>query len=103
MLSAAERRERGRLAAYENLAKRPPGQVTEAARRGFLKRFEAKADPDGTLPGCGTVEAAGEFRPLRYGSGWRQVGRMLRRCPACGHRAPTRFFVVVRDTRRRRP
>ena len=50
MLTAAERRIRGRIAAHANLARRPSDKVTEAARQGFLKGFLAKADPDGTLP-----------------------------------------------------
>ena len=50
MLTDAERRIRGKLAAHTNLARRAPDKVTEAARHGLLKRFESEADPDGSLP-----------------------------------------------------
>jgi hypothetical protein len=50
VLSAVERRLRGKIAAHTNLARHTSDKVTEAARQGLLKRFEAEADPDGTLP-----------------------------------------------------
>ena len=46
----AERVLRARMAAY-TLHSRVDGRAhTAAARRGFLARFEAEVDPDGTLP-----------------------------------------------------
>jgi hypothetical protein len=50
MLTVAERRLRGKIAAHTNLARHAPDKVTEAARQGLLKKFEAEADPDRTLP-----------------------------------------------------
>ncbi len=44
------RRLRARIAANARLAKEDPAQVTAPARRAFLSKFEAMADPDGALP-----------------------------------------------------
>jgi hypothetical protein len=43
------------------------------------------------------VFAGGGFRPLRYGSHWREVGYGLRRCLGCGTVGQTREFQVVRE------
>jgi hypothetical protein len=50
-------------------------------------------------PSCLGVYAGGEFRPLRYGAQWREVGYGLRRCPGCGTVGQTRDFPVVRERR----
>jgi len=50
-------------------------------------------------PSCRQTFAAGELRAVgRFRGGWRS-GSMLRACPACGHRARTREFLVVREAR----
>ena len=49
-------------------------------------------------PSCRTVRGAGEFLAVRFGPSWTD-GRISRRCPACGHVAPTWRFRVVRERR----
>jgi len=48
--SAAERRQRARLAAHAMHAHHDGRAVTAKARRTFLERFEHQVDPDGVLP-----------------------------------------------------
>lgn len=50
-------------------------------------------------PACRAVFAAGELRPLDPGGpNWQRDGSMLRNCPSCGHRAPTRVFPIVSES-----
>ena len=49
-------------------------------------------------PSCHTVRGAGEFLAARFGPSWTD-GIISRRCPACGHVAPTWRFRVVRERR----
>jgi hypothetical protein len=39
-----------RIAALERWSREDPREGTKPARRGFLRRFEIAADPDGVLP-----------------------------------------------------
>ncbi len=41
---------RGRIGGYARAAKYSPEELTGKARAGFVHRFEAEVDPDGTLP-----------------------------------------------------
>ena len=49
-LTDAERRIRSKIAGHTTQARHGPDEITKAARLGLLKKFEAEADPDGTLP-----------------------------------------------------
>lgn len=48
-MTSAERRERARAAAYAKHAKTAPHEATAAAVQAMWARYEAQADPDGTL------------------------------------------------------
>lgn len=50
MLTARERKLRAQIAAHSLHARRRGDEVTEAARRGLLLRFERDADPTDSLP-----------------------------------------------------
>jgi len=41
---------RGRIGGYSKAARYAPDELTRAARKGFMARFEAQADPDDSLP-----------------------------------------------------
>jgi hypothetical protein len=47
-------------------------------------------------PACRQVERASDFAVLEYRVPW-QHGGIRRRCPNCGHCAPTWRFTVVRE------
>ena len=53
-------------------------------------------------PECGGEFPAGEIKPVKYGSHWRQQGWAKRRCPGCGYVTSTKNFRVVADLRARR-
>lgn len=50
MLSNDERSLRARIGAHARLATHDARELTDAARQGFLKRFEREVDPEGELP-----------------------------------------------------
>ena len=51
-------------------------------------------------PSCRNVERASDYQIIGgYRPGWRSCGDVLRACPACGHKAATRAFGVVREAR----
>jgi hypothetical protein len=47
-------------------------------------------------PACLRVERASDFETLDIGPAWTDGG-FRRRCPSCGHCAPTWRFTVVRE------
>lgn len=49
MLSRSQRVLRARIAAHSLHAQRDSRELTEPARRAFLEKFEAQADPEGKL------------------------------------------------------
>jgi len=63
--------------------------IASAPQRGRAWRWRR-------CPACRIVERAGAFTAERYAPSW-QYGDLPRRCPSCGHRAPTAAFRVVRE------
>ncbi len=49
-LSHGERVLLGRLGAYTMLSRNDPFEVTRAARKAFVSKFEREVDPEGVLP-----------------------------------------------------
>ncbi len=48
-------------------------------------------------PSCFAIRPASEFKVTELEAPWNPDGRMMRRCPGCGHEDLTRFFVVIRE------
>ena len=49
-MTKSERQQRARIGGYALAASRDPRQYTQAARKGFMRRFIDEVDPNRTLP-----------------------------------------------------
>lgn len=49
-MTKSERQQRARIGGYALAASRDPRQYTQAARKGFMRRFLDEVDPDRVLP-----------------------------------------------------
>ena len=67
--------------------------TTSPTRAGTVRAWRFRQ-----CPSCRTVHAAGDLTAVRLGPNWAD-GRTSRRCPSCGHIAPTWQFRVVRERR----
>jgi L-alanine-DL-glutamate epimerase-like enolase superfamily enzyme len=66
VLSAGERKLRGRLGAYELHAQRDPSETTRAAREKFAERFYLAVDPHGELEPAERERRAAALRRAYY-------------------------------------
>ena len=97
MIAAAPRRGRGKSqksldlieAAHRILAEIAPASVRAVCYRLFNEKLIASMAK-------GETNRVGDFAVLRYGEPWRH-GAIRRRCPNCGHRAPTYRCRVIRE------
>ena len=56
----------GRIGAFALHATHDPQEITSAARKAFLDRFEREADPDGTLSPAERERRAGYLRQAYF-------------------------------------
>lgn len=66
IFDSADMASRGRIGGHSRAARYSPDELTGPARRGFLAKLEAQADPDGTLTEPERARRVEQLRRAHY-------------------------------------